>query len=201
MLYEDALRLAQQLRDEMAPACERIEIVGEVRRRVEFVGEIELLAVPKLRQGPRCDLFSAPLTVSCLDDRVREMADGGEMTSRGHWRSSRGRYQRLFANHTRVLVSSVFPGDSWGAAIAIRTGPPEFVDALVGRLYRWGRTITDWKVLERGQVIPCPEEEDFFRLAGAKLIAPWVRGVVEIEPAPAAAGKPAQPTPAVGGGA
>lgn len=201
MRYDDALRLAQRLRDEMAPACERIEIAGEVRRRVEFVGEIELVAIPKMRPGPRGDLFSAPSMASCLDDRVREMVDSGGMKLIGHWRSWGGRYQRFFADRTHVVVSTVFPSESWGAAITLRTGPPEFVDALVGRLYRWGRALVDGCVLERGQVIQCPEEEDFFRLAGAKLIAPWVRGVVEIEPAPAVVDKPAQPTRVVGGGA
>lgn len=186
MLYEDALRLAQQLREELAPSCERIEIAGSVRRRSTHVGDIGLVAVPKMRPGPRADLFGDRPLVSCLDEQLDTMLAGGRL-SRHEAKAWGPRYRRLRAgdpDHIQVDLFIVLPPAEWGPIFTIRTGPAEFCADLEARLHRWGRRCVDGRVIERGVTVPCPEEEDFFRLAGAKLIAPWVRGVVKIEPAP-----------------
>jgi DNA polymerase/3'-5' exonuclease PolX len=188
MMLEDALRLATQLRDELAPACERIEIAGSVRRRSTHVGDIELVAIPKMHPGPRADLFGDRPLVSCLDEQLDSMMAGGRL-SRHEAKAWGPRYRRLRAGgpeRVQVDLFIVLPPAEWGPIFTIRTGPAKFSADLVARLHRWGRRCVDGRVIERGLTIPCPEEEDFFRLAGAKLIAPWVRGVVEIERDPGA---------------
>lgn len=183
MLYEDALQLAQQLRDDLAPACERIEIAGSVRRRSTHVNDIELVAVPKMRPGPRADLFGDRPLVSGLDEQLDTLMARRRL-SRHEAKAWGPRYRRLRAggpDRIQVDLFIVLPPAEWGPIFTIRTGPSGFSADLVARLHRWGRRCVDGRVIERGVTVPCPEEEDFFALAGAKLIPPWVRGVVEIE--------------------
>lgn len=57
---EKALPIAEQLRDMLRPFCQvdRCEIVGSLRRQRGFVGDVEILYVPKFRLIA-ADLFSA----------------------------------------------------------------------------------------------------------------------------------------------
>jgi DNA polymerase/3'-5' exonuclease PolX len=43
----DAERIAAAIVADLAPYCDRIQVAGSVRRRKEFVGDIELVAIPR----------------------------------------------------------------------------------------------------------------------------------------------------------
>ena len=47
MEYSKAILIAEKVKAELAPHCERIEIAGSLRRKKEFVGDIEIVAIPK----------------------------------------------------------------------------------------------------------------------------------------------------------
>jgi len=47
MELEKAKAIAEELKELLAPACERIRIAGSIRRRKPDVGDIEILAIPK----------------------------------------------------------------------------------------------------------------------------------------------------------
>ena len=49
----DAERIAAAIVADLAPFCDRIQVAGSVRRRKEFVGDIELVAIP-LSYGRMC---------------------------------------------------------------------------------------------------------------------------------------------------
>lgn len=42
-----AQRIGEQIASELQPFCERIEIAGSIRRRSEFVNDIDIVALPK----------------------------------------------------------------------------------------------------------------------------------------------------------
>ncbi len=70
-----ARRLAEALVRELEPACERIEIAGSIRRGADHVGDLELLAIPRLedRVAPgQTSLLVLPPTTADLR--------GGRMT-------------------------------------------------------------------------------------------------------------------------
>lgn len=46
-----ALALAREFVEAVKPACERIEIAGSLRRCLPWIGDIEVLAVPRLRRA------------------------------------------------------------------------------------------------------------------------------------------------------
>jgi DNA polymerase/3'-5' exonuclease PolX len=65
--------------------------------------------------------------------------------------------------------------DNWGAILAIRTGPDEFSKALVTHIkYRTPYQQRDGVLVRQvsGEVVPVPEEQEYFRLAGVPWIAP-----------------------------
>jgi DNA polymerase/3'-5' exonuclease PolX len=53
----EALKVAEQIRDILAPHTSRIEIAGSIRRKRPEVGDVELLYVPKVSTAP-ADLFA-----------------------------------------------------------------------------------------------------------------------------------------------
>jgi DNA polymerase/3'-5' exonuclease PolX len=73
--------------------------------------------------------------------------------------------------------------DNWGAIFAIRTGPSDFSKALVTHIkYRTPYRQVDSALVRQfsGEVVPVPEEADYFRLAGLPWIAPERRTVAEM---------------------
>ena len=66
---DEALPVARNLLNILSPFCERCEIVGSLRRRRGFVGDVELLYIPKFRLVA-ADLFSAKAS------KMANMADG-----------------------------------------------------------------------------------------------------------------------------
>lgn len=47
MKYEDAILIAERVKAELEPHCERIEIAGSIRRKKPEVKDIEIVAIPK----------------------------------------------------------------------------------------------------------------------------------------------------------
>ena len=127
-----ALALAEELRDLLAPACQQIEIAGSIRRQRPDVGDIELLHIPLWQ--PRLDLFgerNEPASQTVL--LVEELIRSGELAERldVHGRGAMGvKYMRLaFRGFPLDLFGANV--DNWGLMLAIRTGPAGWSKRLV----------------------------------------------------------------------
>src|SRR5690348_11104894 len=78
---QSAERLIERIRD----CCERIEVAGSIRRRLPTVGDIELVAVPKIDRQPVIDLFGDTVNSTerdTLADALDSMASHGVITRR-----------------------------------------------------------------------------------------------------------------------
>jgi DNA polymerase/3'-5' exonuclease PolX len=189
MMYNDALYIAEWLRDEMKPACARIEIGGGVRRGKADVHDIEIIAVPLFI--PTRDLFGTVISnENQLDAILCELeglaalkrVKGGEKFKQfeiGRWEEfAIQRPDQSF----KLDLFLVTPPASWGAQFVIRTGPAEFSQwmvtkkmlggALPDHCYVKGGAIWDGR---DGSKIEMPEETDFFRLCGLDWIEPGQR--------------------------
>ena len=51
MEYTQALQIAEKVKQELEPHCERIEIAGSIRRKKPEVKDIEIVAIPKSTWG------------------------------------------------------------------------------------------------------------------------------------------------------
>ena len=51
MELQKARTIAEELKRLLEPACHRVEIAGSIRRQKPFVGDVELLCIPKYDSG------------------------------------------------------------------------------------------------------------------------------------------------------
>jgi len=87
----DAERLAAEVVDLLDPVCERIEIAGSIRRRVEMVGDIEIVVMPRPYEVN--GRFSGPYDLRGLfSEQVSWTPDG--LTPRVDILLSRGRLEK-----------------------------------------------------------------------------------------------------------
>ena len=88
---EKAIEVAETIRAALYPLCDRIEVVGSVRRRKPMVGDIEINYIPRTVSGPDRrtlfgEMFESDLVGEQLDTWLRELfiekrrnVDGHEM--------------------------------------------------------------------------------------------------------------------------
>jgi DNA polymerase/3'-5' exonuclease PolX len=183
-----AERLAALLVERLAPGCARIEVAGSIRRHSATVKDVELVCIPKRTSVNRLEmLLNVLLTTNdrpifrsrrdLLTAMGRPVDDGPDVRRWGE------RYKRfcLWANDRYGIVAvDLFLAtvDNWGAILAIRTGPDAFSKALVTHIkYRTPYRQRDGVLVRQtsGEVVPVPEEREYFRLAGVPWIAPEQR--------------------------
>jgi DNA polymerase/3'-5' exonuclease PolX len=164
----------------LATNCERIEVAGSIRRQRPEVGDVEIVCVPQLVNGPFISMFERPRKVSALEKRVTNLLRSGSLQAHPTRPANGERYKRLWIPSANVQLDLfiVLPGGpaEWGPIFAIRTGPAAYSQACVTALRRKGWVCREGRVLdERGNVVPCPEEQDFFEACGVPYLRPEER--------------------------
>jgi DNA polymerase/3'-5' exonuclease PolX len=159
----EAISVAQQVVNGLAPLCERIEIAGSIRRRRPQVRDIEIVAIP---QRPK-NLFGEPLMdkQSYLD---RFLADQKvPMTKDGP------KYKQFMYAGFSVDLYTPLP-EWWGLRMVISTGSREFNIWLVDRVMRSrGYLMRNGKVVDfLHKDYTIAEEQDLFNLLGLPLTPP-----------------------------
>lgn len=192
-----AQEAAETLRDLLAPACERIEIAGSIRRRKPEVKDIELVAVPRVDTATATDLWGTPLPIDLLEGQltalmmqslarrddglaIREVemvrADGSIV--RTH--RAGPAYKALLWRRIPVDLFIVRPPAEWGVIFTIRTGPADWSQRLVTECQRWFMRVEGGRLLHHGDHVPCPEERDFLDAIGQPWVEPWERSAERV---------------------
>lgn len=178
--------LAVELRDALAPHCERIEIAGSVRRGKPDPHDIELVAIPRVEvTAAERDMFAdteiTHAEFNHLDDALAhwkaygEIADRRDKNGRPAWGQ---RFKRCLYDGVALDIFSVLPPAQFGVIFAIRTGPADFSREIVtsrlqGGYMPVGMQVQDGALWVSGggrALVPTPEEEDFF---GALELPVW----------------------------
>ncbi len=180
-----ALTVAEQIVGSLADVCEDIRIAGSIRREKEKVGDIELVAVPKVETQASLVGDGEPVA-NLLLDRLDELMAQKKIAPAPFpaW----GERQRKFMVKTRLgheyqIDLYMCEPDNFGAILLIRTGSQDFSRWIVtsrvqgklqigampigmrqskGRL--WKMEGDDWKP------VPTYTEEDYFNA----LEIPWI---------------------------
>jgi len=169
MLHREALFIAEQLKSELSPLCERIEIAGSVRRQKPDVGDIELVAIPKMISSG--DLLGTPISAFARNDFTKL----GVVLKHGP------RYVQIALHRARINLDFflVLPPASWGVIFTLRTGPDTFSRSCVTPRSKRGLLPSYLQVKDgavrhaaTGEIIPTPEEKDFFRVLEMQWIPP-----------------------------
>jgi hypothetical protein len=218
-----ALARAQELIEQLRPACVQIEIAGSLRRGKESVGDIEIVAMPKVEEyavAGQLDMFGGgtPAKVeraSLLDKALETLVAAGEVVRErphAHDRPAWGdKYKKLWARvqtddgatFIQVDLFIVTPPAQYGAILAIRTGPAEFGQAIMRyvnahTLYRQD----DGRLVHRGtgQTIETPTERRYFEVLGLAWVEPSKRDSAAVKrDTPPSAPKPSAEAAPPGG--
>lgn len=177
-----ALPLAEKIKAALSPACERIEIAGSIRRRTDIVGDIEIVAIPKLCPDleAQLSLFGEPPTLlSALDMLTEKM-----VAKKNHfkWGRKNGDLYKNFLIQFNSDGSEIgldlflTTEEQWGYIYALRTGPGDFNRAWVTQKNKGGLLPNEYRfdrgwLWRSGQRIDTPEEKDIFDLIGGMIPA------------------------------
>lgn len=198
-----AKRIAERLIELLGPSCERIEVAGSIRRGVNSIGDIELVAIPKMvKAAERVSLYEERESeVSSLDialaglvrtDKLKQIVNGDKLK----------RYQIKSTRPPVQLDLFITNPSAWGYQFAIRTGPSSFSKHVVTQIFKGGALHNDfrckdgfvWRAVNsfdegdempsdqfatfddlRWVMVPMPEEEDFFHLLTTGYVEPAYR--------------------------
>lgn len=169
MKLEIAQIIAKTWVDWLAPACERVEIAGSVRREKPEVHDIEICLIPK--SG----------VINPLEMKLVELAETRDFS----FIKNGPKYKQLsLSDRINLDLFIVTPPAEWGVIFAIRTGPADFSHWIVTKKQQGGALPSDCQVKDGavwrgGKIITMPEESDFFDLLGFGFIQPqfrWVPG-------------------------
>lgn len=171
--------LAAKVVAKLAPGCERIEVAGSIRRRKEFVGDIEIVCIPKrdadLVGGVGASALDAILARLVWEARLRPAGADGENYKKFEFCKVAGLQLDLFITNR----------DCWGVIFAIRTGSADFSRRLVTTQMHGGLLPNDCRVKD-GRVwanedemgawglLETPEEFDVLEICGGWR-EPWER--------------------------
>lgn len=163
----------------LSDAVHRIAVAGSIRRASPDVGDIEIVAVPKVDEEP--DGMFATRPVDRLTERVDYLIDHGFLASHPTLPARGPRYSRLIDRTTGLQVD-LFSAttETFGLIYLIRTGPADYSRRFVTDLRRSGLHAAEGQ-LHRGslgcgtyvcEVIPTPDEESVYAAAGWSVVAP-----------------------------
>lgn len=185
---KEALEVAKELYDRIAPFCEKCKVVGSLRRGKRFVGDIEILYIPKYAPDPE-SFFNALLgdtaadMISMADTAINRLEQDGFLKKRT---SVTGITAWGPQNKLAIHVKSGIPVDffattheCWWNALVIRTGGKVTnLKLTMGankrglRLHAYGAGFTR---LATGEKINTGSEQEVFSIAGVPYARPEFR--------------------------
>ncbi|HUW32071.1 MAG TPA: hypothetical protein VM223_10700 [Planctomycetota bacterium] len=160
MILEEAKCIADDVKAQLAPHCERIEIAGSIRRQKAEVGDIEIVAIPK------------PYDIGLFASGIAPVVEA--------WKKVKGELpckytQRILPCGMKLDLFFARP-DNWGLIYAIRTGSADYSHKVLATGWvRNGFHSIDGMLWRNCREFPTPEEEDLFRLCGVPWIDPSAR--------------------------
>lgn len=183
----DVLPIAERLVAALAPACDRIEIAGSLRRQKPQVRDIEIVAIAKVDDQPSDDIWGTPEPVDRLEGSIASALRAGFIAPRDveqHRADGSIEFQTKLGPAFKALVFQGIPVDlfivrppaTWGVIFGLRTGPGDWNTRLVMDCKAIGRRVEGGQVVAwhggsgSWRAVPTPEEADFFRAVGQ----PWV---------------------------
>lgn len=184
----EAEPVAEELVRLLRDSCIRIAVAGSIRRRKPMVSDIEIVATPYWGTVPSGDLWGTRLRVDLLSERLFTFRAARLLPPRNvevHRASGSIEIQQRLGDAYQALVFRGLPVDlfivrdlaDWGVIFALRTGPGDWNTRIVTDCQKYLRRVEGGKVYRSGQYVPCPEEEDFFRVLGQPWVEPSERSI------------------------
>jgi DNA polymerase/3'-5' exonuclease PolX len=162
MKYKEALKIAEKVKAELAPHCERIEIAGSIRRKKPEVKDIEIVAIPK------------PYDIGLFESGITPVVN--------QWKKIKGelpcKYTQRILPEGIVLDLFFAERENWGNIFAIRTGSADYSHKVLAT--EWvmrGYKSEGGYLYTNGERISILEEEDLFKLIEVPYVEPEFRSL------------------------
>ena len=154
MEYQKALQIAEKVKQQLEPYCDRIEIAGSIRRKKPQVKDIEVVAIPN-------DRFQLGMIVN-------------------KWKKIRGDISGKYLQRTLpegINLDLFFATErNWGYIFSIRTGNAEFSRQILANGWvKAGFTGKEGMLIKNSQEQEIREEIDLFNLIGIDFVPPEQR--------------------------
>lgn len=162
MIYQKALSIAERVKQELAPHCERIEIAGSIRRKKSEVKDIEIVVIPK------------PYEIGLFENGIASVVN--------QWQKVKGELpckytQRILPEGIKLDLFFAVK-DNWGLIYAIRTGSADYSHQVLGGGWtKKGYHSIDGFLNNGRNNIAVREEIDLFRIIGIPWVDPEHRNV------------------------
>ncbi len=160
MNYQSALKIANQVLDQLRPHCDRCEIAGSLRRGNAEVKDIEIVAIPK------------PYETGLFSSGIAPVVN--------QWTKIKGELpckytQRMLPEGIKLDLFFAEPGN-WGLIYAIRTGSAEYSHKVLASGWVKHGYHSHEGYLHKGKnKILTPAEEDLFKISGVPCVHPNLR--------------------------
>lgn len=188
---EDAIRVAKVFCEALQAVTEtdRLVVAGSLRRRKKSVGDVEILFVPKMGNGPKVDLFSEPLILSLADYALGKLLESGVVAKRPN---IRGSFCWGPSNKLGVHVESQIPIDFFSTTeesffnyLVCRTGGAlnntKIAEAARAKGWKWNPYGKGFQKIDfYGNELqefsePMTSERAVFEFVGLEYQEPWQR--------------------------
>ena len=187
MNLKQAQTIAESLKNDLAPYCDRIEIGGSIRRKKPDVKDIELVCIPKFGDFPtgQMSLEGDPLT--SYENLLFEHIAANRDDKYGIYKMGK-KYAQIEVHedhpagvrwYLKVDVFTATP-ETWGYIFVLRTGTAEFSKWVVTELKRKGYVPKDGAIWFGNEPLLTKEETDVFHLLQIGDIYPEYRTVAEV---------------------
>lgn len=172
--HADVMAVATELVRALKDSCERLEIAGSLRRGLPYVGDIELVAIPKIETVDHVD--EGDLFKPTAKREVHRLWEQLDLVA-GRSYTKCGDLYRQFV-HQGIKVD-LFTASrwTWGNIFLIRTGPSEFSHHVMVKLNEKGYTSRDGVIIRISdtKAMSTPSEQYVFDLAGIPYREPHQR--------------------------
>jgi DNA polymerase/3'-5' exonuclease PolX len=163
MAFSEASELAGSLMMALLPLCNRIEVAGSVRRKKPEIGDLELVAIPRMES-----IMDLSTSLFRIDAAIPGKLIKG------------GQFYRQYDLGTISLDLFLTTPEKWGCVFTIRTGSADFSHRLVtarkfGGLCPSNLKFRDGHIWDGETAFETPEEQDVFKVLHLDWIDPEKR--------------------------
>jgi DNA polymerase/3'-5' exonuclease PolX len=183
---EHARAVARDLLKVIGPSCQRLIFAGSLRRRKEFVSDIEILFIPSLEQaqGPP-DLLGQreSVTINQTDRALDRLLQCGYLHKRENalGRHAWGHMNKLALHAETLIAVDLFTATekNWFNYLVCRTGGEEtnirIAAAARAKGWKWNPYDEGFTSRSGIQKHPVTSERDVFGFVGIPYLEPWQR--------------------------
>lgn len=163
--YAFALDIANDFIRQISAACDRIEIVGSLRRQKVGVNDIDLLVIPRFIQMEDETLFGGPYKEDQLDKQLSQLCLSHDMELDANG-SKVKRFLKSVDGDTIPIDLYIASEQTWWTLLLIRTGSRQHNIKLARRameLHMHLKADGSGLMTEAGTILSVGSEEDIFK--------------------------------------